>query len=111
MEIYSDPDQVEAQVSSHFATHFMHPSEEAIEVTEEWAEEYRACPGPDVTYFHPIMADELDKWMDRMLKSKAPGPSGVSFELLSMTGDKFRAHLLQVYNRALETAKIPSSWT
>ncbi|KAJ2081467.1 hypothetical protein GGI09_007614, partial [Coemansia sp. S100] len=40
-EIYADPERVEAEASRHFQAHFTHPSEEAIEVTEEWAEEYR----------------------------------------------------------------------
>ncbi|KAJ2114997.1 hypothetical protein IW146_002647 [Coemansia sp. RSA 922] len=110
-EIYADPEWVEAEASRHFQAHFTHPSKEAIEVTEEWAEEYRMRPGPDAVYFRPITTDELDEWIDRTPKKKAPGPSGVSFELLRMTGDKFRVHLLATFNKALETAEIPASWT
>ncbi|KAJ2051805.1 hypothetical protein GGI03_004326 [Coemansia sp. RSA 2337] len=110
-KIYADPEWVEVEASHHFQAHFMHLSEEAIEVTEEWAEEYCMHPGPNAVYFCPIMTDKLDKWINQMPKKKAPGPSGVSFELLCMMGDKFQVHLLAMFNKALETAEIPASWT
>ncbi|KAJ2811210.1 hypothetical protein H4S07_002203 [Coemansia furcata] len=110
-DIYTDAEQVEAEASRHFSVHFTHLSMTPIEVTRDWLEEYQPHPGPDAIHFRPISAVELDDWLARTPKGKAPGPSGVSFELLRQSTTKFRAHLHDVFNKAMETAEFLPSWT
>ncbi|KAJ2808560.1 hypothetical protein H4S07_003393 [Coemansia furcata] len=93
-DIYTDAEQVKAEASRHFSAHFMHPSMMLIEVTMDWLEEYQPHPGPDTIHFRLISAEELDDWLVRTPKGKAPGPSRVSFELLHQSATKFQAYLL-----------------
>ncbi|KAJ1727511.1 hypothetical protein LPJ61_004529, partial [Coemansia biformis] len=74
--ILTAPDEVERLVSEHFARHFTHPGGEEVEVAGEWSAEYRAAEELPSTLAAPISEAELDEWIARAPKRKAPGPSG-----------------------------------
>ncbi|KAJ2804072.1 hypothetical protein H4R20_002648 [Coemansia guatemalensis] len=96
--VYTEAGEVESLASDHFDRHFTYPTEEPLEVAGRWSEEYMPQTELAAEYFAPITRQELDSWMARSPWKKAPGPSGVMFELLRLTGERFRDRLLEAYN-------------
>ncbi|KAJ2499813.1 hypothetical protein GGH96_003246 [Coemansia sp. RSA 1972] len=105
-------EEVEAESSTHIDGHFTHPlGQQQIEVTVPWSAEYDPRPEIEARFFELIKRLELDSWIMHSPRNKAPGPSGITFELLRLTGDKFQEQLLAVYSEAWSQAKILAHWT
>ncbi|KAJ2122407.1 hypothetical protein IW147_003390 [Coemansia sp. RSA 720] len=107
----TDPHMVEKRTSEHFFTHFDVNQMASMMVQEEWAEYY---PQIESILFQaagsPITQKELDWYISRAPRRKAPGKSGVPFELLQMLSDSARERLRAELNKALETGKVPATW-
>ncbi|KAJ2776310.1 hypothetical protein H4R18_005734, partial [Coemansia javaensis] len=91
--VVADPAEVERLASEHFAAHFAHPAGDRLELTGEWAGEYAAQEPVAAHHFEPISPEEVDWWMAHTPRRKAPGRSGLSFEVLRETGKALRLRL------------------
>lgn len=59
----------------------------------------------------PIKMLELDSALKKLKNNKTPGPDGLPGELYKSVQGTIGENMLEVYNEALEKAKIPQTWT
>jgi hypothetical protein len=57
-----------------------------------------------------ITINELDIIIKELPNDKAPGPSGIVYEDLKLTGPKYHQHLLNLFNNIITNGMIPSEW-
>jgi hypothetical protein len=57
-----------------------------------------------------ITINELDIIIKELPNDKAPGPSGIIYEDLKLTGPKYRHHLLNLFNNIITNGTIPLEW-
>ncbi|KAJ2254981.1 hypothetical protein GGI13_001855 [Coemansia sp. RSA 455] len=85
--VYNSAKEVEERASKHFAKHFTGNLSHAIELTGVWQEEYaqRYDLGLEEV-MHPIEEKEWDRAVAELPRGKAPGRSGVDFEMVREMG-------------------------
>jgi hypothetical protein len=57
-----------------------------------------------------ITINELDITIKELPNDKAPGPSGIVYEDLKLTGSKYRQQLLNLFNNIITNSMIPLEW-
>jgi hypothetical protein len=57
-----------------------------------------------------ITINELDIIIKELPNDKAPGPSGIIYEDLKLTGSKYRQQLLNLFNNIITNGTIPLEW-
>jgi hypothetical protein len=57
-----------------------------------------------------ITINELNATLRELPNDKAPGPSGIVYEDLKLTGDKYRQQLLLLFNNIITNGIIPLEW-
>lgn len=60
--------------------------------------------------FQPFTAEELKKATQRLKKGKAPGPDGLTNEVIKLIVETQGEHCLKVYNRHINEGTFPKIW-
>ena len=65
--------------------------------------------------FEPCMTEcltlrELEEVLKKMKQKKAPGPDGITNEMLKLLGPGAKRTLLRIYNQSCSTGTVPTIW-
>ena len=58
----------------------------------------------------PLRMDELDEAIRSLKRKKAPGPDGITNDMIKHFGEKTKSVLLKLFNKSWTTGVVPSSW-
>ncbi|KAJ2098027.1 hypothetical protein GGI09_003522 [Coemansia sp. S100] len=110
--VYNSAKEVEECTSKHFTKHFTGNLSHAIELTGVWREEYaqRYDLGLEEV-MRPIEEKEWDRAVAESPRGKAPGRSGVDFEMVHKMGPGGQEQLQAMCNELLELGNLPDGWT
>ncbi|KAJ1729062.1 hypothetical protein LPJ61_003709, partial [Coemansia biformis] len=101
-EVYNTAEEVEARVSEHFNQHFSGVGDGEVHPNGIWAAEYRRRYELGLhTAMDPISDEEWAEAVKQSPRGKAPGRSGVTFELIRALGPRMLRWLQGLCDAAL----------
>ena len=58
----------------------------------------------------PIIPSEVKEAINQMKENKAPGIDDITSDIIKLGGEEMETQLVILFNRILESKKVPSSW-
>jgi ribonuclease HI len=98
--IINEPEEVKADIHKHFNNLRTANKTARTEVTVDWENEYTPIPEINSEWYSTLMTEvtriELHETIKHLPKGKAPGPSGISYELFQQILDTHTMDYLQI---------------
>ncbi|KAJ2637582.1 hypothetical protein GGF40_002261 [Coemansia sp. RSA 1286] len=112
LQVETEPDTVKRLAREHFEKHFQGVQEQPATITGVWAEEYTRQY--DIGLAGTMKEIGKVEWAECIAQSprdKAPGPSGITFEMVQKAPPEVQERLRKMCNCALATGELLPGWT
>jgi hypothetical protein len=108
----NDPDLVKDIINKYFKN-ILRQRTFNITKSPSWEDTYAVVQSINKEIYNevtaPLSSQELDETIKGLPSNKAPGLSGISYELVKLFGRSAKKQLLEIFNSILTTCRIPLS--
>jgi ribonuclease HI/endonuclease/exonuclease/phosphatase family metal-dependent hydrolase len=112
--ITTDPSEVKTQVNKYYSQAFKKRSSRFQQMGKEWKEQYKPRDYIDPAWFENLSKQpseiELDCVLKELPNSKAPGPSGITYEMIKNLGRRGKDILNKLFHICILKSNIPEGW-
>lgn len=112
--ISTDPAETKKQVENYYTQAFGKRKSNFQRLSKEWKKEYRPKDYINSSWFDNLLKQPSNQELDEVLKelpnNKAPGPSGISYEMIKNLKGKGRTTLRKIFSICMIKGKIPNDW-
>ena len=109
----NDPDLVKDIIAKYFQN-ILRPRSFNLSRFLEWKDIYSPVEDIDNKVYEsvisPLLFQEIDETIRNLLKNKAPGLSGVTYDIIKLLGKRAKEHLTDVFNFIMVSSAIPKEW-
>ena len=112
--LITDPDDIKREVNKHFQTIAGLPPHNLPPLNERWTAQY--APRSDInssiydTLMSPPSKEEWQSVLTSFPNDKAPGPSGITYEMLKKFGSDAADFFHEFICFCLQTSTMPEAW-
>jgi ribonuclease HI len=113
IKLVTSPNEVKHLTNKHFQT-IAGGQHQTKTIPEEWRDTYTPKTEVNENIYNFLMTDITDlEWFNtisNLPNNKAPGPSGITYEMIKHTGDLTQQTLRKFINACIHLNDIPSAW-
>ena len=112
-ELISDPKDILSKIEQHYK-YILRPRIIDHTLLEKWKNDYLPLTHINNNWYNdllkPINQEEILNTISNLPNHKAPGPSGISYDLIKGIANEITPFLTSIFNEILTTQQIPKNW-
>ena len=112
-KLISDPQDILHKIEEHYK-YILRPRNINTTLLEKWEKHYTPLSHIKEDWYNnllkPITHQEISDIISKLPNQKAPGPSGISYDLIKPSSEELIPLLLPIFNEILLTQNIPKNW-
>src|SRR6185369_12860541 len=112
--IYTETEEIMDKTRKYFRNTSVQRQWDRVEYIRQWSDQYTPRNYINEDWYEDLMTNipetELQTAISECANNKAAGPSGITYELIKHTTQKFRKLIRKLLNKCITTQTIPKEW-
>jgi exonuclease III/ribonuclease HI len=112
--ISTQPKVIEQQVESYYIKAFKKRNSNFDSLSQGWKDQYEPRTYIEEEWFDNTLKEielwEVNETIKNLPTNKAPGPTGITYEMLKKLGNEGKQTLTNIFNAYIMLESIPTSW-